>query len=149
MSATSAKAGVLGRIVAKLIDLAAVVVLVRAFPYPLGPLLGFLYSLLGDALRWRGKPSASLGKWMLGLRVVHIPSGRPPSLWISALRNAPVGVATFFAFIPVWGWLISGLVGIPLLAVEVYLMAKMGRGQRLGDVMGDTEVIALLRSKSP
>jgi uncharacterized RDD family membrane protein YckC len=149
MTSPAARAGVLGRTVAKLIDLAAVVVLVRAFPYPAGPMLGFLYSLFGDALTWRGKPSASLGKRIVGLRVVHLPSGRSPSLRVSALRNAPVGVATFFAFIPVWGWLISGLVGVPLLAVEIYLMAKMGRGQRLGDVMGDTEVIALSRSRSP
>ena len=66
---------------------------------------------------------------------------RPASIRASILRNAPVGVATFFAIIPVWGWLILGIVGIPLMIMEVYLMATVGTGHRLGDVMGDTEVV--------
>jgi hypothetical protein len=33
------------------------------------------------------------------------------------------------------------LIGLPLMIMEVYLMLTVGTGQRLGDVMGDTEVI--------
>ena len=65
----------------------------------------------------------------------------PASIKASILRNAPVGVATFFAIIPVWGWIILGIIGIPLMVMEVYLMATVETGLRLGDVMGDTEVI--------
>ena len=62
------------------------------------------------------------------------------------IRNAPVGVATFFAIIPVWGWLILLLVGIPLLLIEGYLMFRVESRQRLGDVMADTEVILAPRN---
>jgi hypothetical protein len=58
-------------------------------------------------------------------------------------------VATFFALIPVWGWLLVILLGIPLLLIEVYLMLTVPKGQRLGDVMGDTEVVPVDRVLLP
>ena len=50
-------------------------------------------------------------------------------------------MATFFAIIPIWGWLILALIGVPLMLMEIYLMLSVETGHRLGDVMGDTEVI--------
>ena len=111
--------------------------------YPLGPLLGFAYSLLADGCNLGAFHGQSLGKKLMGLRVyslLHWPL-RPASYRDSLLRNAPVGVATFFAIIPVWGWLILGLIGIPMMLMEIYLMASVHTGHRLGDVMGDTEVV--------
>jgi hypothetical protein len=37
--------------------------------------------------------------------------------------------------------IILGLIGLPLMVMEVYLMISVETGHRLGDVMGDTEVI--------
>lgn len=62
------------------------------------------------------------------------------------IRNAPIGVATFFGIIPFWGWIILVLLGIPLLALEVYLMVTLANGGRLGDVMADTHVVEAPRA---
>jgi uncharacterized RDD family membrane protein YckC len=134
------RVSVLNRVIAKLIDLAIVLLLV-GLVYPVGPLLGFLYSLCADGIGVGGMQGQSVGKKLLKLQVLHVPSRRPASIRDSVLRNAPVGVATFFGIIPVWGWLILGLIGLPLMVMEIYLMITVETGHRLGDVMGDTEVV--------
>ena len=140
------KVSVVNRVFAKMIDLAFVIVVVRILPYPVGPLIGFLYSLFADGMPTKRLRGQSLGKRLLKLRVVHKVTRKPATLRESALRNAPVGVATFFAFIPVWGWLILILIGVPLMIMEIYLMLSVEGGHRLGDVMGDTEVVELKRA---
>lgn len=137
------KASVTHRVIAKVIDLFFVFILAGTLPYPAGPLLGFLYSLLADGVGGR-----SIGKRLLRLKVVHVKTRLSADWRDSFIRNTPVGVATFFGIIPVWGWLILGLAGIPLMLIEVYLMATVPMGHRLGDVMGDTEVIELKRQMS-
>jgi uncharacterized RDD family membrane protein YckC len=141
--ASQAKVNVLSRVAAKLIDLFLVVFIgaVPILPYPLGPLLGFAYSLAGDGIQKGPFFGQSVGKKLMKLRVVRKGTDEPASWRDSALRNAPVGVATFFAIIPVWGWIILILIGLPLMIMEIYLMLSVETGQRLGDVMGDTEVI--------
>jgi hypothetical protein len=138
------------RVGAKFVDLAIVMVFAAAF-YPIGPLLGFVYSLFADALPIKGFSGQSLGKKLLKLRAVSLrpypvmgKDGFPALSYRDSLfRNAPVGVATFFALIPVWGWAILALIGFPLMIVEIYLLVRAPRGQRLGDVMADTEVVEL------
>jgi uncharacterized RDD family membrane protein YckC len=142
------KVSVLNRVCAKMIDIAIVVVLAAVLPYPLGPLLGFSYSLLGDGMGFWKFQGQSVGKKIMGLRVINYVHDRPANFRDSIFRNAPVGVATFFAIIPVWGWLILGLIGIPLMIMEVYLMLSVETGHRLGDVMGDTEVVESTYGKS-
>ena len=140
------------RVLAKFVDLFVVMLVSYAVIYPLGPLLGFLYSILADALPIKGFEGQSLGKRAFKLRAVST----KPGVWKSAsdaparltyrdsmFRNAPVGVATFFALIPVWGWAILLIIGFPMMIVEVYLLVRAPRGQRLGDVMADTEVVDL------
>lgn len=140
---TQIKVSVINRVIAKVIDLLIVVAVAAILPYPLGPILGFLYSLLGDGIHYKGLEGQSVGKKLLRLRVLHTQHKRPANFRDSALRNTPVGVATFFAIIPVWGWLILALIGIPLMVMEIYLMISVDNGHRLGDVMGDTEVVEL------
>ena len=140
---THPKVGISNRVVAKVIDLLIVFFLAVTFPYPVGPLLGFLYSLLGDGLNFGPFRGQSIGKKVMKLQVVHIVTQKPANLKDSALRNTPVGVATFFGIIPIWGWIILALIGMPLMAMEIYLMISVETGHRLGDVMGDTEVIQL------
>ncbi|MBC7693629.1 MAG: hypothetical protein H7222_17825 [Methylotenera sp.] len=151
------RARVGARITAKVIDLILVIAVAAILPYPIGPLLGFLYSLVADGMNLPGFGGQSIGKKLLKLQVVRfeesLPEGvierrvpRPVRLLDSVYRNAPVGVATFFALIPIWGWLILALVGIPLMIMEIYLMITVATRHRLGDVMADTEVLEFLNS---
>jgi uncharacterized RDD family membrane protein YckC len=130
------------RVSAKFVDLLIVMLLAAGVINPLGPLLGFLYSLVSDALPIQGFEGQSVGKRLFKLRVVST-RGTKVGLRDSVFRNAPVGVATFFALIPIWGWAILALIGFPLMVVEIYLLVRAPRGQRLGDVMGDTEVVEI------
>ncbi|OFZ83184.1 MAG: hypothetical protein A2583_01850 [Bdellovibrionales bacterium RIFOXYD1_FULL_53_11] len=136
------KASITNRIVAKIIDIIIVVAVAVILPYPLGPLLGFIYSILADGMNHGPFKGQSIGKKIMKLQVVSLKQERMPAGYKdSAFRNAPVGVATFFAIIPIWGWIILALIGLPLMAIEIYLMVRIDTGHRLGDVMGDTEVI--------
>ncbi|MCM2277546.1 MAG: RDD family protein [Oligoflexia bacterium] len=142
------KVGVLNRVSAKMIDILLIIGVAAILPYPLGPLLAFLYSLLADGLNFGPFAGQSVGKRLMRLQVVNVKTRKPASYRDSMLRNTPVGVATFFAIIPVWGWLILVLVGVPLMVMEIYLMMSVEAGHRLGDVMGDSEVIELPRQSS-
>ncbi len=145
------KASVANRIAAKIIDLTVVWLCAWALPlpYPIGPLLGFFYSLSADCLKIGSKQSQSIGKKIVGIQTVsHRGTDgvrNPCNLKESIYRNAPVGVATFFGLIPFWGWLIMILIGVPLMVMEIYLMLSVEGGRRLGDVMADTEVMPLRR----
>jgi uncharacterized RDD family membrane protein YckC len=141
--AAGAKASVTNRVIAKVLDLVIVMALAAIVIWPVGPLLGFLYSIFGDGMNFGPFRGQSIGKRALNLQVVNRLTGRPANLRDSGFRNAPVGVATFFAIIPVWGWVILALVGLPLMGIEIYLMLRVDTGHRLGDVMGDTEVVEL------
>jgi uncharacterized RDD family membrane protein YckC len=109
--------------------------------FPIGPLFGFFYSLVADGLEMGPFRRQSVGKKLLGLEVVNSKTHARISYRDSAIRNAPIGVATFFGLIPVWGWLIVFLLGLPLVAFEIYLLTRtQGQGYRWGDVMAETEV---------
>ena len=146
--AAPTKANVVNRIVAKFIDIFVVFLIAAILPYPVGPLSGFFYSLFADGINRGNFRGQSLGKKLMRLKVVNRNTKKSGNFRDSILRNSPVGVATFFAIIPIWGWLILALIGIPLMIMEVYLMFSLEKGHRLGDVMGDTEVIEVRDSSS-
>ncbi|MFZ9595741.1 MAG: RDD family protein [Bdellovibrionia bacterium] len=135
------KVKAINRIVAKGIDLALIFAIALAVPFRVGPLLGFLYSLFADGIQQVGFEGQSIGKKIMHLQVVNQITRAPANWKESVLRNAPIGVATFFGMIPIWGWLILLLIGVPLMFMEIYLMIRVDTGHRLGDVMGETEVI--------
>lgn len=145
---TQAKVSVVNRVFAKVVDLFVFFLLAFILPYPVGPLAGFLYSLLGDGIQYKGFRGQSIGKKLFKLQVINTLQKRPANWRDSMLRNTPVGVATFFAIIPLWGWFILGLIGVPLMVMEIYLMLSVETGHRLGDVMGDTEVIEVKKENS-
>ncbi len=139
------KVAVMQRVAAKAVDMVLTVLIAALVWYPIGPFLAIAYSLLADGIdRW-GFSGQSVGKRIVGLRVVRVLDGSPARWRESALRNLPAGIATFFAIIPLWGWIIFVLVGIPLALIEVFLMLKLEHETRLGDVMADTRVIELPR----
>ncbi len=143
------------RAVARVLDLMLMFALALILPGVLGPIVAFTYSLCGDAMShlpvFREKltqyPGQSLGKIALGVRVIEIEGAESLTLKRSAIRNLPFGLMTFFLLIPLWGWLIAFLVGVPLIALEAYLMIRVPRGQRLGDAMAGTEVVEILVSR--
>jgi uncharacterized RDD family membrane protein YckC len=109
-------------------------------PILVGPILALGYSLLADGLRMGPFRSQSLGKLLFRTQVLNTRTGKPASYRDSVLRNLPVGAAVFFSIIPGLGWILLFLVGGALLAMEVYLLRTQD-GERLGDVMADTEVV--------
>jgi uncharacterized RDD family membrane protein YckC len=137
---------VIQRIIAKFIDLMIVFTLGAIFPRVVGPLLGFAYSLLADGIHVAQLRGQSIGKRVMGLKVIHTDTREPSSYKDSMIRNAPVGIVTFFAIIPVWGWVFLVLIGVPLMLIEIYLMNKVEKEQRLGDVMADTRVVPIKQS---
>lgn len=142
ISGSGQKISVPIRLIAKFIDLAIVFILAVIVLYPLGPLLGFAYSLVCDGMPIPRNRGQSVGKKLMRIRVINVKTKRPAKLRDSILRNAPVGIATFFGIIPFWGWIILALLGIPLMIMEIYIMMRVETGHRLGDVMGDTEVVS-------
>jgi uncharacterized RDD family membrane protein YckC len=126
------------RFLAKTLDY-ILITLVSFVLYPVGPLIGFLYSLFMDA--YQGQ---SIGKRVLKIQAYHLKTMAPVSRFLDSFsRNAPFAVATFFAMIPLWGWIILILLGVPLMGLETYLILVRPRKQRLGDIMADTVVINL------
>ena len=132
------KVSVLVRFIAKTIDIAIIVLLNVLLPYPVGVILGFLYTLIHDGI-FHGR---SVGKILFHLKTIHLKDNKPCNYRESIIRNSPIAVATFFGIIPFWGWILLILMGIPLMILEVYLMIIRPDGSRLGDVMADTKVVA-------
>ena len=83
----------------------------------------------------------SLGKKMLRLSVVSLENSGPCGPRQSLIRNLPLLVPLALALIPIWGLFLALLLGLPLLALEIYLIFKLDSGHRLGDVMADTSVV--------
>jgi len=139
-----ALASVQKRIFAKLIDGMIVLFLGLAWFGGPGSILGFLYSITADGLPIKSLKGQSIGKKLMGLRVL---SGsqkkvtRMSRLKTSIVRNAPVGLVTFLMIIPFWGWILALLLGIPLALIEISLMVRAERRQRLGDVMAESVVV--------
>ena len=138
---------IIKRFVGKMIDIFIVFFLAVLLPYPFGPLLAFFYSILADGIDYRHPKISfqgqSIGKKIMNLQVQNLNTKRSIHWKDSALRNAPIGIATFFAIIPLWGWILAALVGIPLVLMEVYLMLTVEGSHRLGDIMADTDVVEL------
>ena len=127
------------RIFAKFIDLFIVIFLGFLWRGGPGSILGFFYSIVADGLPIPNMSGQSFGKKWMHLKVMS--GSGAGGLKTSLIRNAPVGLVTFFMIIPFWGWILSLLIGVPLCLIEVSLMIRADRHQRLGDVMGESVVM--------
>jgi uncharacterized RDD family membrane protein YckC len=136
MLANLQKPIVLNRLVGKSIDLILMIALASLPIYPANALAAFLYVLICDGF----KDGRSLGKRVVGLRVINTTTGKPASLQDSIVRNCTVAIPVLFFMVPIVGWALWFLFGIPLLAFEIYLMTRLDQHARLGDTMADTQV---------
>lgn len=127
----------LSRIIGKAIDLVIVIALVSPpFLYPAGPLAALIYILICDGL----KGGRSIGKRVVGLKVTNTTTGKDADFKDSIIRNSTVAFPVLFFMIPIVGWILWIVIGIPILAIEVYLMTRLDQQARLGDTMADTKV---------
>lgn len=126
----------LARVIAKGIDLFAVLV-VSFFIYPWGLILAIGYLAISDSL-FEGQ---SVGKRIIGFKVISLEDGKPCGMRQSWIRNLPFLVPLLFAIVPFWGWILCVLLSLPLVFLELYFLFKLDSAHRLGDVMADTTVI--------
>ncbi len=132
------KASVLKRILARLVDGLVVWAFALVLP-PAGILVGLLYFAVADSFQ-KGQ---SLGKMVFGLEVVRS-DGSPCDLKASIYRNIPFELALLFAAIPLLGWILLVIAGIPILLIELWLVIADHNGSRLGDRIAGTTVIELV-----
>jgi uncharacterized RDD family membrane protein YckC len=106
--------------------------------YPFGVLLSIGYLSIADSLN----QGESVGKKLMGFKVLSLKDGEACSLKASIIRNLPFTIPLLFLLIPFWGWIACILTMVPLIALEIFLIFKLDAFHRLGDVMADTTVIA-------
>jgi uncharacterized RDD family membrane protein YckC len=139
-----APADSLTRFLAFLVD-AVVVGVVSSVPL-VGGLAGTIYVLLRDGLDVEFMRHRSLGKRVMGLRVLR-DDGRAMDAAASFRRNWPLAfgsLSVLLLFIPVLGWLLIPFVllaGLVFAIVEVVRVLTAEDGRRWGDALAGTRVV--------
>lgn len=131
------RANLLNRFLAKFIDFLVIGALATVVTAPIGSLAALTYSLIADGF-FDGK---SLGKKLIGLRVVNLMTGMPCNFKDSILRNIPIAAVVMFALIPILGWILLFTAGVVIMLFESYLIYSDEGGIRIGDIFADTQVI--------
>jgi len=124
------KANLLNRFIAKFVDF-LVVALLYEIPFRISFLIGVVYLFIAD-----GFVTGSVGKRLIGLRVVAIEHYSEIAFRESIIRNIPFGLAYVISTIPFIGWLIA----LAIVGFEFFLMIGNPNGIRLGDEMAKTFV---------
>jgi len=138
MSEEFKRAGFLLRIIAKTLDLIIIAAAVEVVPKA-GFFAGLAYLLIGDGL-FDGK---SLGKKLIGLRVVSVDTNTPCTYRDSILRNSTLGIGFLFYKIPWFGWILAAIIS----ALELIILLGSRDGMRIGDEIAKTVVIEGTRLK--
>jgi len=121
------------RAVAGLVDLLLIIGLAR-LPDVIGLLSAAGYILIRDGLFDR----RSVGKKLIGLRVVSLEDSGPASTYRdSIIRNVPFVLAYFLFLIPYAGWVFGPLA----LGAECLIAIGDKRGMRIGDMLAKTQVV--------
>jgi len=134
-NAGDGRASVLRRLIARFVDYLIAWALALILP-PVGIVAGLLYLAVADGVQ----NGQSLGKMAFGL-IVLTQEGKPCDLKGSLYRNLPFIMLFMFAAIPVLGWILFIVVGIPLILIELWLINVDDSGERLGDRIAGTHVI--------
>jgi len=126
------KASLLLRVFAKLLDFILIAAMAEMVPRA-GFYAGLSYLLISDGL-FDGR---SIGKKLMGLKVVSITANEPCSMKESIMRNAPLGAGLLLYKLPWIGWVFIVLVS----ALEFLILLGSKDGMRLGDEIAKTIVI--------
>jgi len=133
------KADVSKRVIAFLIDLAVYVVVLVLLYFWLGlgdyltGLIAGLYIVFRDGL-FNGQ---SIGKRLMGQRVINLAADSPCSFTDSAKRNIVLYLPNLFRFVHFLG----GIIGLVIVALELYFIFSNEKGLRWGDQFADTQVV--------
>jgi uncharacterized RDD family membrane protein YckC len=130
------KAELLPRLLARLFDLMVCGAL-AALMHRAGAAAGALYLLLADGL-FRGQ---SLGKRMLGIKVVHVPTRLGAGARQSMVRNFPMALVGLLAMGPHDHWRLLAGASVLVLGAEAYRTWTDPLGLRLGDGLASTQVV--------
>jgi uncharacterized RDD family membrane protein YckC len=126
------KAGLLVRTIAKILDFIIIAAALEIIPKA-GFFAGLAYLLIGDGL-FEGR---SLGKRLIGIKVVSADTSTPCSFRESILRNSTFGIGYLLYKILWFGWIFI------LIAVIIEFLILLGSREqkRLGDEIAKTIVI--------
>ena len=134
MSGEFKRAGLLLRAIAKTLDFIIIAAVGEVIPKA-GFFAGLAYLLIGDGL-FEGR---SLGKKLIGLRVVSADTGESCSFRDSILRNSIFGIGYLLYLIPWLGWIFIVIV----IVFEFIVLLGSKDGMRLGDEIAKTKVVAV------
>ncbi len=139
MSDEVKRASLLLRIFAKVLDFILIAAVAEVVPNA-GFYAGLLYLLISDGL-FDGR---SIGKLLIGLRVVSASGDEPCSVRESIIRNAPLGAGLLLYKLPWVGWIFIVLISF----VEFLILLGSKNGMRLGDELAKTTVVEKARRKT-
>ena len=136
MSNKQKKADLTHRFLAKFIDglIASAFYLIL---FPVGVLMGVTYLIIADGL-FGGR---SLGKRIIGLKVINIEDGGRITFKQSMIRNALFGIILLFSIVPYLGWVLIFTLGLLVIIFEIYYVIVDENGLRVGDLAAGTMVI--------
>jgi uncharacterized RDD family membrane protein YckC len=132
MSEEFKRAGLLLRTVAKILDFIIIAAAVEVIPKA-GFFAGIAYLLIGDGF-FDGR---SLGKKLIGLKVVSADTNTPCTFRDSILRNSIFGLGFLFYKMLWFGWIFIVLISI----FEFIILLGSRDGMRFGDEIAKTIVI--------
>lgn len=128
------RAGLLLRAIAKTLDFIIIAAVGEVIPKA-GFFAGLAYLLIGDGL-FDGR---SIGKKLIGLRVVSADTNEPCSFRDSILRNSIFGIGYLLYLIPWLGWIFIVIV----IVFEFIVLLGSKDGMRLGDEIAKTKVVTV------
>ena len=130
------KAELLPRMIARLTDfiLASFLTMTAG---EAGLILAVLFLLFADGIA-RGQ---SPGKKLMGIKVVHLPSGFDADYRESALRNFPLALPLLISVIPEVGPVLFWTLGPAVLLFEGSRVLFDKLGLRAGDLLANTQVV--------
>lgn len=132
------RAPLLLRTIAKILDFIIIAAAAEIVPKA-GFFAGLAYLLIGDGL-FEGR---SLGKKLIGLRVVSADTNTPCTFRDSILRNSTLGIGFFFYKVLWFGWIFIVLISV----FELIILIGSRDGMRFGDEIAKTIVIESPRIK--
>jgi uncharacterized RDD family membrane protein YckC len=134
MSGDVKRGSLLLRAIAKTLDFIIIAAAAEVIPKA-GFFAGLAYLLIGDGL-FDGR---SVGKKIIGLRVVSEDTDKPCSFRDSILRNGIFGIGYLLYKIPWFGWIFIVIVTV----FEFVILLGSKDGSRLGDEIAKTKVVAI------